>query len=396
MADTRVTYLIGAGASANALPVVNGLKNRLRIFFNYLTSELDKNSGNDFIRNNQHRLLSIENLISEIEKHYTIDTLAKKYFLRHGDNKNYKFLKSLMACYFYFEQIPLKHKKILANSIINWASKSEIIQKYELEKKEFHYSEEYKNLIKEIEEPVDYRYDSFFAALLENIDGKLQLPSNINIVSWNYDNQFELAYKNYINEDNIEIITNKLQVYPSQYNYTQDNNRSQIIKINGTASLINSEILNDIDLPTTYLDDKILSQFRKLQYYFDNNNIPETNIKFAWEKDEHVNLVRNYAHDIVSKSDVIVVIGYSFPTFNREVDRDIFKKFNEDCISTSLSLNKDMTGNVKKKIVKKIYIQDLQKNASKTKERLKAVGNNLFDVAEIYDDVDQFFIPPEL
>jgi len=29
-------------------------------------------------------------------------------------------------------------------------------------------------------------------------------------------------------------------------------------------------------------------------------------------------------------------------------------------------------------------------------ERLKAVGSNLFEVAEIYDDVDQFFIPPEL
>lgn len=390
MAETKVTYLIGAGASAHALPVVNGLSERIRIFYNYLchSREEIREFGPSF-----NALSHINNLVKEIEEHYTIDTLAKKYYLNYGDNDNYKFLKSLLVCYLYFEQIGNKDSIVLNESIEKWVESTEIIKEYRIENKNYFESREYNKLIKSLNNTIDYRYDSFFAALLKKDNNKLVLPNNINIISWNYDAQFELAFSSYESSKNLEIVESQLQLYPSSFVKREfDINRSTIIKLNGSGAFNNSSLFNDIDLlRTDFSNNTIFQNFQSLNELWNKKELPITNLRFAWENDVQVLNARQRAKIIMEKSDIIVVIGYSFPTFNRDIDRQIFELFNK---RAKPGLKYGDGDRVNK--YKKIYIQDTPENAPKIKERLKAIGNNLFEVAEIYDDVDQFLIPYEL
>ncbi len=221
------------------------------------------------------------------------------------------------------------------------------------------------------------------------------LPEGVNIISWNYDTQFELAYSNYLNKNEhaLSSIQELLQVYPNQKKFEIDNNLSTIIKLNGSATFINDEVESKVDLVASNFN-HVITELKKINNKRDENL---TNVNFAWENDEQVTKAREDAQSILLTSDVVVIIGYSFPTFNREVDREIFKQFNSHCIERrGATVTFGWKPEEKFKIRKKIYIQDTPENAPKIKERLKAVGNNLFDVAEIYDDVDQFFIPPEL
>ncbi|MEZ5053877.1 MAG: hypothetical protein R2807_03785 [Chitinophagales bacterium] len=145
----------------------------------------------------------------------------------------------------------------------------------------------------------------------------------------------------------------------------------------------NESLLYEFNLPRAKYDKTNLEYLIK---HLSIKSIPKeyNQLVFAWENDDIVSKARQNAQNLISYSDAVVVIGYSFPTFNREIDRQLFKVFDGNCKGLS------------KKPSKKIYIQDTPENAPKIKERLKAIGNNLFDVAEIYTEVDQFFIPPEL
>jgi hypothetical protein len=71
----KVVYLLGAGASANAIPVVNSLTNRFKYFCRHYQEYL-KNNGNE----PADELTKRHKLIMEIENHYTIDTYAKNFF----------------------------------------------------------------------------------------------------------------------------------------------------------------------------------------------------------------------------------------------------------------------------------------------------------------------------
>ncbi len=54
-------------------------------------------------------------------------------------------------------------------------------------------------------------------------------------------------------------------------------------------------------------------------------------MNFAWEPNtDSVLLARQSAAERVKIADAVVVIGYSFPNFNREVDRQIFEGFDTD------------------------------------------------------------------
>jgi hypothetical protein len=377
MTDKRVTYLIGAGASANALPVVNGMNERLWVFY-YYTYQRNvqvRDSGPEYNNN-----INIENLLINIEQHYSIDTYAKKLIIRENKNE-YLFLKNFLTSYFLFEQTNKDETKL-----------NESIDKYIREHKRKIESKIYRTgktmksyaerLFDKMNIRIDYRYDSFFATLLQKEDDILKLPNNINIISWNYDIQFELAYQNFINKIETDNVKRNLNIKLNYYDGANkiDKSIASIYKINGEASYTNKELIFNSDFNT--LIDKIKSEF-------ENNDSNKTNLHYSWEnKDFYPNNLSFNLGTIMSQSEIIVIIGYSFPTFNREIDRKLFYEFNKVCAKKS-------SGKVEA-IFKKIYIQDTPENAPKIKERLKAIGNNLYDVAEIYPEVVQFLIPYEL
>lgn len=153
----NITYLLGAGASYYALPVVNQISDKLQHFENELGTFLDPNEqrGKHFINTYGHLNIAgekspaISTVLNELKedvawlrkenaKHYSIDTLARKLYLK----QDFKTL--------------LKLKVILANFFAYLQNMS-----------------------------FDYRYDSFFASILEEQNN---LPPNIKIASWNYGN----------------------------------------------------------------------------------------------------------------------------------------------------------------------------------------------------------------
>ena len=80
----------------------------------------------------------------------------------------------------------------------------------------------------------------------------------------------------------------------------------------------------------------------------------------------------------VYSNQTLVIIGYSFPYFNREVDRLILQNMNQ---------------------LKNVYIQSLPDNAVEIAQRFQNLrtdfnikSNNL----KIITDVNQFYLPPEL
>ena len=91
-------------------------------------------------------LEDIDSLIEGIKQHATIDTYARKLYLT-GNKRDFEKLKRVLCAFFIWEQLDKK---------------------------------------------ADIRYDTFLANILE--EKTLDLPSEISIISWNYDSQIEIAY----------------------------------------------------------------------------------------------------------------------------------------------------------------------------------------------------------
>lgn len=338
----NLTYLLGAGASANALPIISGMNERMRLFIKHLYKK-----GNAL---NSETLAKLYELAAVIEKHYTIDTYARKLYLR---NESCQFLNSFLAAYLTYEQMS-KEDNLEDQEILN--------PKTELNKK----------CNEKIKTTLDYRYDSFFATLLSQNEGKLILPPSANIISWNYDSQIELAYMNYLKKPSLDRAQEILNVFPSNNSRRIEDGKSKVIKLNGYTGFFGNN------------EDKGQFSYKQLRFskenaiamseLFNKKRKPSNNIKFSWIKDKQTDEARKQAQEILRKTKVLVVIGYSFPYFNRVVDKEIFLGF-EDKLPT-------------------VYLQTRLDDFESIKNRMIGV-NNYFEKTKAFTELDQFLIPSE-
>jgi len=334
----KVTYLFGAGASCKALPIVNEIPERLRD----IAYSLDENTSDAYRGETYHKVYSnlkrtnsdhyrkmiklINWLYHEAYRHASIDTFAKKLWLK----KEYKKLNELkmgLSIFFTIEQA-----------------------------------------VKDL----DPRYDVFFASILDDIK---TLPSNITILSWNYDVQFELAYSEFVGEQELS----KLQYYLGvNSNHLQSDSKQEfsIFKLNGTTGLLhrgNNEYQTFINNLKDMVGEEFIAEITDNYYraiQLDRYNSP---LKFAWEAGGQENLI-DRATEKIKDCVALVVIGYSFPVFNRGIDRQIL-------------------GSMKN--LKRIYLQDLNPNV--LEQRVRALREDLTGVEIIQsNEVEQFLIPYEL
>jgi hypothetical protein len=319
----HITYLIGAGASAHAVPVVSRLAKSFTKLIRHL-SELKEEVG---LSSEQITVLvdlieACQWVQGEANKHASIDTFAKKLFIR-GKNEELKRLKLVMWVLFAFFQT--------------------------------------KN-------PVDFRYDSFFASIIK--DWQLILPKSIKIVSWNYDQQFELAFQAFSGLDGLYVNQDKLNILAKNYSDNKVKDEFSIYKINGTASFIlknpNSTSYFDLIGKNIEKANNIVSMIDSIK---SSNAV--ASLSFAWELgfESHLDqIIKN-----VAKTETLVVIGYSFPFFNRDTDRKIIKNM---------------------KSLTKVYFQSPE--AGVIKERFLAIRGEFPDKHLICrSDVNQFLIPDE-
>ncbi len=335
---TKITYLFGAGASAEALPVVDNFKDRILDFLNTLQQpdyrlpddinfEINQWCPPKSQHEYQNELIAeLRRVYSDCSKHLSPDTLAKKLYLR-GEMKRYERLKLIFSLFFVYEQT-LK--------------------------------------------PPDKRYDAFFASILNSIH---KFPPNIRILSWNYDYQFEYAYSEFSSESNLERNQAILNVL-SKYSHNKQPKDFAIFKLNGSAILP----ANTIQILQKNLDftQKVNERFISflVEWYAVATDFAEffLPLAFAWEGVSSGKDFLTRVANSVEDTDFLVVIGYSFPSFNREVDRLIINSMKD---------------------LRKVYFQDLK--PEKLKKQFQAIREDMNkDQLFVNEEVGQFLLPNEL
>lgn len=333
----KVSFLLGAGASADVIPTVKDLPGSIEQVVEiikslpiYPDSEHIKGVGITYIRT-----LLIDQLLelsSNAKNHASVDTYGKKLFITDYTEKFLKF-KIVLACYFILDQLRLKGE-------------------------------------------YDMRYDTFFASILGK-NGS-DFPSNINVLSWNYDTQFELGYMPYSRDPRLEYLSHYFQY--KVRDCCQDDNLDDnfcFIKLNGSANFFSdtyhssANVINNFGLG---LNTETLKQVLTL-YWCTLKQLErcETALSFAWEDVRRTdgNIIE-IAKKAIANTEALVVIGYSFPFFNRQVDKEIF------AAATSL---------------KKVYIQNME--ASSVIDSFSSIRADIQYVKGI-EGCKQFYLPPEL
>ena len=230
---------------------------------------------------------------------------------------------------------------------------------------------------------IDTRYENFFAAIL---DSQRKIPESVKILTWNYDSQIEMALHAF-QSDTTRNSTTAYNI-KTQYGILAKNSRDDfpldkkmIVMLNGTASFRNAvgESIplfdNSNDITFVSLVDVVTKKVQGYTETFSANNVEYSNLSFAWENDfEGANSFIGKVQDITKETTSLAIIGYSFPMFNREVDRKIIQNM------------------VK---LKTVYIQD--PNAQNIRDRFKAIRDNISDEnISLNGDTKQFVFPYEL
>ena len=373
MKPYNITYLLGAGASVKCLPIYKrvekssvitkgavsltqwnliAFEDRLKYFISDRLSQIQKElifKPNIQIGNQKMSAQTILNNLEEnlklilldLEIHISADTIAKKLWLTRNhyqkstNKQNMKRLtefKAALSAFFMFEQIM---------------------------------------------NPPDMRYDSFIATISQ---ANRDLDKNIKIITWNYDIQFELAARSYFPEFKTFFqLQNFLNIYPrveDQNNLSAfDLNKFGVVRLNGTAGMfLGIGNFKNLFLADLSIEDKV-EVFRQIlvNYYITSNNsghIEET-FAFSWEGSQISNEARNHAKKILKSTELLVIIGYSFPIFNKEVDDELVRAVHK----TGL----------------KIIIQS--PDAIKLKETfMKRYSTSSINI-ETDTNVDQFYLP---
>jgi len=336
----NITYLLGAGASAQKLPVVSEMPTRIRKTIAKLKVRQGNASYTPLKRSpipNEGSLKSLYgDLIDALEwlayacdAHASIDTFAKKLTIT-GQYSVLRKLKITTSAYFALEQ----------------------------ELRGF-----------------DNRYGAFFASV---ISASGSFPERLRILSWNYDNQLEMAYSGFNNGlDSVSDNALGLRM-KTKFSRPRSTTGFCVVKLNGQCGFQEANGLtqyNFVDNITNGSDldsiDTVLLNYGIATYGL--NVYPTLSFASEEEKNTQIRIVDTAVAE-TKDTNILVVIGYTFPFFNREIDRAIL----------------DSMPNLEK-----VYYQDPY--ASKLINRIQAVKSETNNLEIIpYEDKDQFFLPYEL
>ncbi len=337
--EEKITYLIGAGASANAHKLARTKEdpylyaNRIIEFVN----ELYLKFPGDYFGN-------LKTIAKNCLEFGSPDTYAKYLYERESNNDNYRQLKVLLSYYFDTSEFsPQRVQSINQRSI----------------------------------EPRVLPFLTYIAK-------EKKIADNVKVVSWNYDRQFEIA------ADKFRLLNPTNDTFPgfTVWPNLGDGNKFEklpfLIHLNGLAGFEYDK--NGIDSVKRIPRDK--------DWVYDFNT-KEPLISYAWEseKDDPHNLFLSkkelLAQDMVKGTTILVVIGYSFPFFNRSTDNLLFKA---------------MEGSLKK-----IYFQDfnngeflynqfnLARQFTTYKDGMYSNSLNRIPIEIVHiDDLRNYYVPFEL
>ena len=286
--NVSLVYYIGAGASAHSLPLACNMPARMRKLADELGTDDCRNRVDPPQRGRLDQLAEQLECLAERadSRNVTIDELAKCHHLRR-EHEDLRTLKATLAALF---------------------------------------------MIEEGRQPADPRYGHFFAYMADrDTTDAVAMPTDVRVISWNYDHQFEKSFAKFTPESDYHgrrSTGDRLQVVPSLIPDRYDPSAFSILKLNGSAGerVPPSTDSSPRHNPDVYVhpSDFEYSLFLALRFC---ENIASEDLEpyfqFAFEVDPR----RSHTLELVGRFApvrTVVVIGYSFPQFNRDPDRRIF------------------------------------------------------------------------
>ena len=339
----HITYLFGAGASYNSMPIVSELNGDLerlsahindhgtRIIPRYKADNENQSyladEGPEYAEWMVEPQMKAYEMLGHINSFATVDTLAKYWTA----TKNNNLLKLKEVINLYFAMRHFCPHIALANQRNFFDEK----RRKEIFKPKFRF---------------DPRYDALIAGLVSAKDGSHH--DRVSYISYNYDLELEQSLAKFgLNTP------------------TGGDGEIPIYHVNGHCTNLYGKMAKDEE--------------HTVKAILEDGGA----IKYAWEADE---TSKEEIRTRLAKTTHLVVIGYSFPVFNREIDRQILAATN----------------------LKKIYIQDLPEALPGIENRVRALlGNRVKPQTQInsitkigkepihietINTVDQFHIPFEL
>jgi len=370
--DNKLLYITGAGASYYRVPVVADLRQSLEKFVFVLdwlkkiiesgrstksrdsSGPIENEMGllNDFL--SKARLLS-----RNANNHATIDTYAKKLFFQKNETELYD-LKVIFGVFLLYLQA--QRVRYSNDPTFEYGIKTDVT---EIVDEDFTF-----------DTPVDERYDTWFASLMKSKEFQIgaiptkfpAIPENIKMLSWNYDIQLERAYFGFVGDQ--RIVGGHIR------------DKNQFLQINGSClfegllRVEHSEILNKVFSCGDFRTYDALRLYGLL-----NSKAIIPGIRFAWDSEtkDRLKMLTPF-----TESNILVIVGYSFPYFNRETDIEIFSQLPN---------------------LERIYIQGLEKDLDGINKRLGSIlnlrsdgtGRGMQTIKSVVwvKDLNSFFIPDE-
>lgn len=336
---------MGAGASADCIPVIAKFKSGVAEFNERFKRYIDSNLSDKQDVPSLKR--ELDQFYTLIQQNPTVDILAKKFYLK----KKWEELSTLKKWLTIF----------------------------------FHYRQYLFN--------PDDRYDKFIAALAQEKDDLLELPSSVSVITWNYDLQFEICMSEFLVElhDSLPNIQSVLNVYPRIESSLEDTfnvSDFNIIRLNNTAGVyIDSErFKSNFEISKTRFFNRTSKNFVQIDDQAFKKLIEDFNLMskvnkhvftYCWEKNIVAIKGLEMAKRAVDHTQVLVVIGYSFPFVNSKFDYTIISRMKQ---------------------LQEVIIQD--KNDSK--EYSDAIESRFKEILgkaprfTIINDVNEFYLPGQL
>lgn len=294
----KITYYLGAGASANSIPMVSGINQSLKDLCEFVGEKIEYCVSNNIlpiqigVRQYDKREFGdfksfLDKWTNLVRPTPSIDTFAKRLF-DNGKKKEYAEYKIFLTIAFHY----FHFSKKIDNNI--WGN----------------------NIL-------DGRYENLFRSINNECNGydfKTYIPKCFNFITWNYDFQFEFS--------RVLDYSDEGQPQFAKTNAFYNSMGSQFLKLNGNSllhGLENIHYTSRLGIDTT---DELLYLLFIIFYELINNEQEITTFRFSWENKVDLESLAETAQ----KTDILVIIGYSFPSFNRMIDKAFYLNLKKDCI----------------------------------------------------------------
>lgn len=294
----EITYLFGAGASYYSMPLVENFGNRFKVFTDFLRNTVP-NAKNGF-------MAECEQFSQQVKNHLSFDTFFKKMFHLPENDDVQKFKVVLLIFFLYEGLLDISNNEVFNNTEANK-------DKYGVKRGN-----------------IDPRYEALVAGLLYPSKDKFSLITKVNFLTWNYDVNLITAIKNF--KSSKVPFADFFKLYEESLNRFVFDEKLQLIHLNGRVfhpQYSKTEVSNEYSLMVelTALINEYYNKESKVwdfskQISFSWETLDDTDLRFG--KPVHI----AEAIDAVRRSDIIVIIGYSFPLYNRLIDSAILNQSN--------------------------------------------------------------------